>query len=95
MTPAPIAGPLMAPTTGMGASSMAKLSALAFSGSFSAMPAASVRSAPELKTLPAPVMTMARTSWAAACSTASRSASTSSQLSALRRSSRCISSVIT
>ena len=95
MTPAPIAGPLIAPITGIGAASMAMFSALALSGSFSAIPAASVRSAPELNTLPAPVRTIARTSSAAACSIASRRPSTSSQFSALRRSSRCISRVIT
>ena len=34
MTPAPIAGPLIAPMTGIGAASMAMFSALALSGSF-------------------------------------------------------------
>ena len=40
MTPAPIAGPLIAPMTGTGAWSIARLSALALSGSSSATPCA-------------------------------------------------------
>ena len=62
MTPAPIVGPLIAPITGTGAWSIARFSAMALSGSSSATPAASVRSAPELNTWPWPVSTMARTS---------------------------------
>ncbi len=52
MTPAPIVGPLIAPMTGMGAASIARFNAFALSGSSSATPWGSVRSAPELNTWP-------------------------------------------
>ena len=52
MTPAPIAGPLIAPMTGIGAASMARFNAMALSGSSSATPKRSDRSAPALNTWP-------------------------------------------
>ena len=93
-TPAPIAGPLIAPITGTGTASMALFSAIALSGK-SAANTSPERSAPAQNTVPWPVSTTARTSSAAAFSTASRRVSTSSELSALRRSGRCSSMVVT
>ena len=93
-TPAPIAGPLIAAITGTETASIALFSAIALSGK-SAANTSPERSAPAQNTVPAPVITTARTSSAAALSTASRKESTSSELSALRRSGRCNSIVVT
>ena len=95
MTPAPMAGPLTAPITERGAWSIAMFSALALSGSSSATPWPPDRSAPELKTWPWPVRTIARTSSSTAFSIGLTQPSTSSPLRALRRSGRCISNVNT
>ncbi len=84
----------MAAITGNGTASIALFSAMALSGK-SAANTSPERSAPAQNTVPWPVSTMARTSSLAAFSTVSRNVSTSSELSALRRSGRCISMVIT